>query len=156
MSLYNMLFGMNPNADQVLALAGLTRGSVGRFRDVWLEEQDGHAIVVVHTRNGGGNRDHWDEGTEPGIGCGCTGCIGTYYLPSLSNYLSDQDDDFDCTYADFRFAILPAIQEYARDLLATQGSVIEPNQKWQILLDALKDMKPEPASELQANPKQGS
>ena len=46
MSLYNMLFGMNPDADNLLGLLGLTRGDVGRFRDCYLIEEAGEPLIV--------------------------------------------------------------------------------------------------------------
>ena len=55
MSFYNMLFGQNPASDVLLATLGLTRGSVGRFRDCYVK--DGR--ICVYTRNGGGNRECW-------------------------------------------------------------------------------------------------
>lgn len=55
MGLYNMLHGMNPMADQLLACLGLTRSDVGRFRDISVSE----GSIAVYTRNGGGNRECW-------------------------------------------------------------------------------------------------
>lgn len=139
MSLYNLLFGMNPNADQILALAGLTKEQCGRFRNCYLEKAEGGTpIVVVHTRNGGGNREHYNDEKESGISCDCTGCIATYHLPALSNYLSDEDDDCDCTYADFRFALLPNVEEAAGALMASQGKLTPPAEQWQLLFASMK------------------
>ena len=50
MSMYNMIFGSNPDAEDILRLLGKTAGDFGRFRSVFLE--DGY--IVVHTRNGVG------------------------------------------------------------------------------------------------------
>lgn len=55
MSLYNLLFGVDDNADFLLALLGLTRKDVGRFRDAYLDD----GKIAIYTRNGGGNRDCW-------------------------------------------------------------------------------------------------
>lgn len=60
MSLYNALFGVNELSGALLKCAGLTTATVGRFRDVWIEQGgSGEPVIVVHTRNGGGNRDCW-------------------------------------------------------------------------------------------------
>lgn len=98
MSLYNMIFGMNFRTDDILAMLG--NPDVGRLRDTWIEERDGELMIVVYTRNGGGNREHsiFEDGEE-GEGCYCTGCIQTYHLPAHPLYLFDEDDDYDCTYA---------------------------------------------------------
>jgi hypothetical protein len=65
--MYGMLFGQNPQADVILATLGLTRDSVGRFRDAYVA--DGQ--IVVYTRNGGGNRECW-HADEPEYGeAGC-------------------------------------------------------------------------------------
>ena len=65
MSLYNMLFGMNPDTDKLLSLLDATREDFGRFRNVYM--RDGY--IVVHTRCGGGNREDyfpdWVEGSKP-------------------------------------------------------------------------------------------
>jgi hypothetical protein len=85
MSLYNMVFGMNPDSDKLLAILGTTREEFGRFRNVFMED----GFIVVHTRCGGGNREDyfptWVE-THPW-------------------YSHDEDDDFDCTYANIYFKI---------------------------------------------------
>lgn len=52
MSLYNMLFGVNPASGVILATLGLKPDEVGRFRDCFIS--DGQ--IAVYTRNGGGNR----------------------------------------------------------------------------------------------------
>jgi hypothetical protein len=87
MSLYNMIFGMNPDSDKLLEFLGKTREDFGRFRNVFLE--DGY--IVVHTRNGGGNReDHEDVFDE---------------MSEHPWYSHDEDDDFDCTYANIYFKV---------------------------------------------------
>lgn len=117
MSLYNMLFGMNPDADNLLALLNLTRADVGRFRDCYVaKDDDGEPIIVVHTRNGGGNRED--------------------YMPDFTDhplYLSDADDDFDCTYADILFRV----PEEAKAALVNLPETMPPAERWQALFAAL-------------------
>lgn len=60
MSLYNMIHGMNPMSDLLLAALGLTRDKVGRFRDCYWNGEH----ICVYTRNGGGNRECW-HGDDP-------------------------------------------------------------------------------------------
>ena len=55
MSLYNMLFGMNPDANKLLSLLDAKQEDFGRFRNVYVED----GFIVVHTRCGGGNREDY-------------------------------------------------------------------------------------------------
>lgn len=65
-------------------------------------------VLRVHTRNGGGNRECWhDEDAvtdEHGLVDGCVGCTNEK-LQQHPWYLTDRDDRFDCTYADFLFQV---------------------------------------------------
>lgn len=66
-------------------------------------DRDSDALVLrVHTRNGGGNRECWHDGEESAAGC--TGCANVQ-LQQHPWYLSDEDNEFDCTYADFLFRV---------------------------------------------------
>ena len=38
MSMYNMLFGVNPDTDTLLEILGKTTGDFGRFRTVYMED----------------------------------------------------------------------------------------------------------------------
>lgn len=114
MSFYNMMFSANPASDLLLATLKLTRGDCGRFRNVFVAD----GKIAVYTRNGGGNRED--------------------YMPDFSehpNYLYDEDDDFDCTYATIYFSF-PA--EYAEGLAKIQDKEpFDPNQRWVDLFDSL-------------------
>ena len=115
MSLYNALFGVNALSPVLLKVLDLDQSggtwSSGRFRDIYLNEEG--TKILLYTRNGGGNREHWSDDQEEGENCGCTGCIISYNLPKHPNYLRDYDDDFDCTYATIEFSIP---EEYQADL----------------------------------------
>lgn len=87
MSLYNMLFGRNPQSDLLLAVIGLKRNDVERFRDVFAAE-DGSEIHV-YTRTGGGNRDDYPNQA----------------MRERPEWISSEDDDFDCTYCTDRFKV---------------------------------------------------
>lgn len=205
MSLYNMLFGQSANADALLAVLGLTRGSVGRYRDCYLTE-DGR--IAVYTRNGGGNREcchaydpeygdpecknepyqktvkerlflakaDWPNGKAPGNWftsrdgvwgceyngpndvvetwhrclapdseeCGCYGCVITYRLPKHPLYLSDEDDDYDCTYATIYFRI-PETAD--REALSKTEPEIARNDLWVAAIDALRGRAAAPEGE---------
>ena len=81
---------------------------IGRYRDIYLNE-DGTQIIL-YTRNGGGNRDHYND-TDEGEDCECTGCIMTYQIPEHPQYIKDYDDDCDCTYAYVVYSIPEQYQE---------------------------------------------
>lgn len=92
MSLYNMLHGVNPLSDIILASLGLTSGDFGRFRDVYMDQDEsGNDRIRVHTRCGGGNRESYED------------VIDT--MRGHKHFLFDEDDDFDCTYCDFVFSV---------------------------------------------------
>jgi len=87
MSLYNMIFGMNPDSDKLLEILGKTREDFGRFRTVYMED----GFIVVHTRNGGSNREDYEDVFDE--------------MSTHPWYSHDADDDFDCTYANIYFKI---------------------------------------------------
>lgn len=85
MNMYTILFGTNPNADMILAAINLTKDDAERYRDCWVEENR----ICIRTRTGGGNREDYPNET----------------LTSHPNYLYDEDDDFDSTYATYYFKL---------------------------------------------------
>lgn len=87
MSLYNMLFGMNSKADLLLAVVGLKKIDVERFRDVWVE--DGGGAIVIHSRTGGGNREDYPQALMRG----------------LPGWETSEDEEFDSTYCDDYFSV---------------------------------------------------
>jgi hypothetical protein len=87
MSLYNLLFGMNPHSDLLLAVIGLRKNDIERFRDVYVSE-DGKTITV-HTRTGGGNREDYPNLT----------------MRKLPMWRGSHDEEFDNTYADDHFTV---------------------------------------------------
>jgi hypothetical protein len=60
-----------------------------RFRDCYLSDDEEH--IEIFTRVGGGNREDYAEEIEK--------------LHSMPTYVSDEDDDFDYTYATFTFGV---------------------------------------------------
>lgn len=140
MSLYNMLFGQRQHSGVVMAVLG--NPDVGRFRDAWVE-RDGNGTVrlAVHTRNGGGNREHWQSyNTIEGDSCSCPGCVIQYQLPKHPLYISDADDDFDCTYATIYFRVP---DEFIADFEAiADDKPFDPGERWQALFDAMGKSQP--------------
>lgn len=89
--LYNALFGWNPAC--VMLAPMLTDENpqqfFPRFRDCYLSDDKNH--IEIYTRVGGDNRDDYADEIEK--------------LCSMPTYVSDEDDDFDCTYATFTFGV---------------------------------------------------
>ena len=122
MSLYNALFGENPNSDLLLFTLGLSREDCGRYRDCYLDNDK----IVIYTRNGGGNRDEY-----------------YYIFEELSehpNYISDEDDYFDCTYARIYFSFPERFKAELTEL-ASEEPTQDPKVMWDSLLEALKNNK---------------
>lgn len=122
MSMYNMIFGMNPDANKILELLGKTQGDFGRFRSVFLE--DGY--IVVHTRNGGGNREDYEGVFEE--------------MAEHPWYSHDEDDSFDCTYANIYFKV-PEGKEETLVALHNFDKGANPAHQWAELFATMEALK---------------
>lgn len=116
--LYNTLFGENNKAGFLLGLLGKEPGDFGRYRDVYVTED----YIVVHTRCGGGNRESYEDVFDE--------------MAEHPLYAYDEDDDFDCTYADIYFKYPAGYEEVLREM--AKGT-ITPSEKWQLLFKQLDD-----------------
>lgn len=148
MSLYNNLFGINEIAPALLRVLGFSHADIPRFRDCFLHG----SCIVVHTRTGGGNR-LWYESEEK--------CRKEYPEEFLSGeapagpwnsdlrkhvcYLKDEDDDFDCTYANFYFSF-PKEHEETLTFLALDHQGTPPAERWQALIKSMKEATPDDRS----------
>lgn len=104
MSFYNMLHGVNSNAEFLLKILDIDQSSAtsyssGRFRDIYLNE-DGTKILLL-TRNGGGNREAYE------------GIFDSFQ--SHPNYITDYDDDSDCTYAYIEFSVPKEFEQVCKE-----------------------------------------
>jgi len=124
MSLYNILFGKNQYADLLLATLGLKQSDCGRFRDCYPSE-DGTKIIV-HTRNGGGNREEYQSVIDE--------------LADHPCYVSDNDDDFDCTYADIIFRVPDGAEAFVKSV-ADATDTTPPAERWKKLLADMQSGK---------------
>lgn len=124
MSLYNMVHGQNPIGPLLVALLHEQQPiEVGRYRDAWVEHEGDDLLIRVHTRNGGGNREDYDD-------------------PSMQAhpwYVRDADDDFDCTYADYWFrpdlTTLP--NDAALALVEMAQAPVDMGERWRAAIDAI-------------------
>lgn len=171
MSLYNMLFGQNPATPILTAALDLDNNApenwtarfdeicdswgepdiygekgqalmkeakemgyypTGRFRDIYYEHEEGsEPKIILYTRNGGGNRE-WYE----------------YVFELLSNhplYITDYDDDFDCTYAYIEFKAPKAVVKFFDGMKTGKMATI--SEKFKAEIEAMEQGK-EPNAQL--------
>ena len=126
--MYNMLFRECEGAHVLLALLGLTRSDVPRYRDCWLEPE----CIAIYTRMGGGNRE-CQCGDDGGTCAACT-------IDALAEnplVVSDKDDTFDTTYRTLRFSFP---DEYAELLKgpAESAMTVDTDKMWRDALAAMK------------------
>lgn len=133
MSMYNMMHGVNPASDILLAMLGLKKEDTGRFRDVFLNEEG--TEISVFTRNGGGNRDTYQEVIDK--------------LAQHPNYIKDFDDDFDCTYATIVFKT----PEKALSLTKKMATGITPKTLLEKTQEVLKEMEGMSKEQFESDPR---
>lgn len=146
MSMYNMLFGMNPYTPTLkwILKLDLPNGySSGRFRDIYLNK-DGTKITL-YTRNGGGNRGCWDsDGCDADKNIHGSQCMISIIkrLQEHPNYLKDYDDGFDSTYAYFEFSVPENYLELTK-ALATGEDPASVSDKFVQIVEEVKNMPKE-------------
>jgi hypothetical protein len=119
MNMYNMVFGENMAKSELLfSLLNKTAGDFGRYRDIYVTEDH----IVVHTRNGGGNREDYEDVFEE--------------MAEHPLYAYDEDDDFDRTYANIYFN---HPEEYSELLKEMALETVTPSEKWQLLFNSMKE-----------------
>lgn len=107
MSLYNIVNGVQPATFFLLPMLGKHPDQYPRFRDCFagreknsekldpfgipIKEHGDTPEISVYTRVGGGNREDYED------------AIST--LRNTEGYVTDYDDDFDCTFATFVFKV---------------------------------------------------
>ena len=120
---------------------GLKEGDFYRFRDCYLDES---GRIAVYTRGGGGNRECFCEDYEPekmtdeSLGEKHNpGCVSVMQSKNRKHpdYLTDDDDDFDCTYATFYFKVPKSLP---REALATIQPEFNRDDVWQAFIAGLQ------------------
>lgn len=139
MGLYNTLFGVNPMSSVLLACLGLKREDVPRFRDAYVSD----GKIVIYTRTGGGNREYYESLESCKANCpesftGEDDPSGPWNddLRANPHFVSDEDDDFDSTYAYFHFKF-PDDYRAELEKMAANTATITPSEKWKVLLENL-------------------
>jgi len=108
MSLYHMVLGQNPLAIEWLRMLALHPGALGRWRDAWLEDREDKLVIVLLTRCGGGNRREYEHVFDE--------------LEGHPQYIDNQDDPYDSTYATITFDVPPEFQGHIDGLLEELGA----------------------------------
>jgi len=143
MSLYNILFGVNPLAPTLLRVLGIRMEDVGRFRDAFVTE----GKIAIYTRLGSHNAecccDEYPDAEphplDPRHKCVC-------YVPNINLlrrhplYLYDEEDGFDRTYRTFYFRIPEEFKELFAHL--DEGK-IDFDERWLNKLKSIEDMSPD-------------
>lgn len=113
MSLYNTINGVNPATFYIFPMLEIGHpDNVERFRDCFLEDDK----IVIYTRTGGWNREDYPN----------------EILTNHQNYLYDEDDEFDCTYANYYFSIP---EKWKKDLeVILNGNVNDTSKEYQELV----------------------
>lgn len=94
MSMYNLAFGDTSMKLYVAKVLGFDPDTIPRYRDLWVEtipERDDALVLAIYTRTGGGNREAYMAENAA--------------MAQHKGFIGDADDDFDSTYATFRFLV---------------------------------------------------
>lgn len=147
MSFYNLINGVDSQSNFLLALLGLTRTDVPRFRDCYWNGEE----ICIYTRTGGGNRDYYEslescKKNYPEDFTGDNPPKGPWNddLRKMPTFKRDEDDSFDSTYATFFFALPEVFSELKYDLKAADAT---PQQKFESFLERLYSGKTDPQIE---------
>lgn len=109
MSLYNLLHKIHPIGPELLTHhLGLDPTKVGRLRDCFPVAPPLGPVGEVHvlTRTGGGNRAEFEREDA--------------YVRKSPYYVSDSDDEYDSTYALFKFRPAPQVVADLKELFEKQ------------------------------------
>jgi len=97
MSLYNQILGVHPFAKHLFAIMSFNMENVvdgkypvGRIRDIYIVKRDNDLIIILFTRNGGGNRSDYKYVFEA--------------MKKHPCYIKNYNCDIDSTYAYIEFS----------------------------------------------------
>ncbi len=107
--MYNMINGVEPATFLILPMLGKHPDEYPRFRDCFLEDDGGFkGHIHVYTRTGGGNREYYEAENQE--------------MVDMEGYVTDYDDDFDCTYARWIFKVP---EKWEADYIAIVSGMLE-------------------------------
>lgn len=114
-----MMDGVNPATFLILPMLGKHPDEYPRFRDCFADDKE--RLITVYTRTGGGNRGGYSEENEE--------------LTRMPEYIEDNGDDFDSTYAYFTFRV-PKRFEKDYDLIL-KGRLMETSEEYKRQVDSV-------------------
>lgn len=122
MSLYNNLFGENPEAAVLLGVISQNKRDFMRFRDIWLNKAGNR--ITVYTRCGGSNRKDYKQMYDK--------------MKKNSLYISDEDDSYDDTYSLIYFKVPEKHIELCKKI-APQDEPPTSEELWDRYFERLND-----------------
>jgi len=128
MSLYNMMFGVNPLAKVLIKMLELKKDDVGRFRDIFYDKDK--KLIILYTRNGGGNREEYQP-------------VFDALEANHPHYVRDYDDDFDSTYAYVEFKVPEQFKEILDKLSVDSDKVETISEKFDRVIKEMQSMDKE-------------
>ena len=138
MALYDLAVGDGHQRERgAVLLAVLGYPVVARFRDAWVEKSPDGPVIVIYTRQGGGNRecycDEYEDRAHVPEQCyaACNEALTEHPL-----YLRDADDSFDSTYATFYFRA-PDDAEIRDALASIAQDPVDTDARWQQAIDRI-------------------
>lgn len=130
--LYNVLFGRNPFEAILLKAIGVKIEDIPRYRDCYLTDS---GDIVIYTRTGGGNREFYERPVAANDEAHYKGPWNEN-LRANPNFLKDEDDTFDCTYAYFHYRV-PKENRSSCDMLMKLGAIRNPSESWHNLINRI-------------------
>jgi len=82
-------------------------------------------VTFVHTRNGGGNREDYEDVFDE--------------MSEHPWYSHDEDDSFDCTYANIYFKVPENYKDFLAIMNLNEGQ--KPSEQWAELFGMMEAMK---------------
>ena len=127
--LYNMVHGYNIACLWIMPMLGKHEEEYPRFRDCYLEEKDGEHLIVIYTRVGGGNRNSG---------------YGEEELYKNPLFVETVDDEFDNTYAEYKFRVPEEWKEDFNKIIG--GDLLGTSKKYK---EMIKSFYPKLADKLE-------
>jgi hypothetical protein len=137
--LYNIIFGESGMRGVIFAMLGTSY--FGRYRDCWIEMDGDTPRIAIYTRNGGGNRECYDEHAEDDPRRPeCYSCWITHEVHKHPLYLFDRDGDFDCTYATIYYSVPEEFVEDCKRIALKEP--LDMSERWLTMIESIKGTKP--------------
>jgi hypothetical protein len=118
-----MLHGYEPTARFVLYVLNVIPGMISRFRDAYITLLDNEPIMVILSRTG--STSLTDERNN--------------HLKDLEGFIDVNDDEFDTSFAIFRFRLPNKYHESAKEYFSKHGIPLTLREKTDKVVKALEE-----------------